>query len=346
MSLLSTATETIAAARLRRAVARRLATLDGGPETTLRAEIEEWAAEHRDRPAFLAADGSQRLTYVDFAGRVSRWARWTILHGVDRGEPIAVLMENRPERIAAWAGIAVASAVAALLDPALDGPALAAAVASVGARHLVVDAALLPRFETAAPHLTTMAAVWVHGPHPMAYPRLDEALADLSPERLRPADRRPIAASDDALWLAAPGAPPRRFGHRDLVRRMHALAAACGATRDDRLFLPELATDDPAAAVLPGAIATVGGVCLLRPPTAPTAIADDVAAARPTLVTCDDRTAGPLLSALAAAAASPRLVLAVGGCQDIGAARARHLVLSGDTLATGGGTRLWSAATR
>ncbi len=333
----TTATQAIAAARTRRAVARRLADLDVTPNQTLRDEIEEWAAAHRDRLAFLAVDGSERLTYGDFAGQAARWARWTILHGVGRGEPVVVLMANRPERIAAWTGIATAGAVAALLDPGLDGPTLAAAIATVAARHLVVDATLLPRFETAAPHLTAMAAVWVHGPHPMAYPRLDEALADLSPERLRPADRRPIAARDDALWLASPAHPPRRLDHHGLVRRMHALAAACGATRDDRLLLPDLAVGDPAAATLAGVTATVGGVCLLRPLAASTANTD----ARPTLVAYDDRTAETL-----AAGTTPRLVLAVGAGLDVGPPSARRLVLCDDTLTTAAGARLWTGAGR
>ena len=263
MGLWDTAADKIALARDRRAVARRLAELDVVPTQTLRDEIEEWAAAHRNRLALVSADGAERLGYEDLTGHAARWARWCILHGVARGEPVALLMANRPERVAAWLGVATCGAVAALLDPTRDGEALAAAIAVVAPRHLVVDGPLLPLFETAAPHLRAAAAVWVHGPHTMAYPRLDEALAELSTERLRPADRRPIAASDDALWIAGATGTPTRLDHRRVIRRLHAAAAALGLSRDDRLHLPDLGLTDPTVALAAGLAATAGGVGIL-----------------------------------------------------------------------------------
>ena len=257
MALWTTIAEKAAAVRTRRAIARRLADLDVTPNQTLRGEIEEWAAEHGDRLALVGAAGTERLSYDDLARRAARWARWTILHGIDRGEPVGLVMADRPERVAAWTGIAAAGAVAALLDPRRDGPALAAAIAAVAPRHLAVDAALLPRFESAAPHLTAMAAVWIHGPHAMAYPRLDEALDELSPERLRPADRRPISARDDALWLPSATGDPVRLSHRRVIRRLHAAAAACATGPGDRLLLAEAAAVD---ALAPGLTLTTGGV--------------------------------------------------------------------------------------
>ncbi|WP_333823704.1 AMP-binding protein [Pinisolibacter sp.] len=263
MGLWDTAADKLALTRDRRAVARRLAELDVAPTQTLRDEIEEWAAEHRDRLALVSADGVERLSYEDLVGRAARWARWCILHGVARGEPVALLMANRPERVAAWLGVAASGAVAALLDPTVDGETLAAAIAIVAPRHVVVDGTLLPLFETAAPHLTSAAAVWVHGPHTMAYPRLDEALAELSPERLRPADRRPIAATDTALWIAGATGGATRLDHRRVIRRLHAAAAALGLTRDDRLHLPDLGLADPAAALAACLAPTAGGVTVL-----------------------------------------------------------------------------------
>jgi acyl-CoA synthetase (AMP-forming)/AMP-acid ligase II len=263
MGLWDTAADKIALVRDRRAVTRRLAELDVAPTQTLRDEIEEWAAEHRDRLALVSADGTERLSYEDLVGHAARWARWCILHGVTRGEPVALLMANRPVRVAAWLGVAASGAVAALLDETRDGPALAAAITTVAPRHVVVDGPLLPLFETAAPHLMIAAAVWVHGPHSMAYPRLDEALAELSPERLRPADRRPIAASDEALWIVDTTGGSARLDHRRVIRRLHAAAAALGLSRDDRLHLPNLGLADPAAALAACLAATAGGVGVL-----------------------------------------------------------------------------------
>jgi fatty-acyl-CoA synthase len=348
MGLWDTAAETLAAARSRRAVAGRLAELDLTPHQTLREEIEEWAAEHGARPALATADGTERLGYDDLAGRVARWARWAILHGIGRGEPVALVMANRPERLAAWFGLAAAGAVALLLDPATDGRDLAAAITAAAPKHVVVDGALLPRFEAAAPHLGVAAMVWVHGPHTMAYPRLDEALAELSSERLRPVDRRPVAATDDALWLPTTTGEIRRLDHRRVIRSMHAAAAAAGARRDDRLWLPDLTLADPAAALAAGVTLTVGGLAVLEaraPSDAPAAITTPGPA---TLVAwdaasdADDRIHDEARPD-ATAPARPRLGLAIGLDTAAAAAGAdrrrlpRHLRwCDGDLLAASG----------
>lgn len=251
----------LTAASARRAATRRLAALD--PAATLREEIEEWVAEHGDRPALRALDDDRPTTVRDLAGRAARWARWTILHRTGGGEPVGLVMANRPERVAAWLGIAAAGGLAAVLDPGLGGPDLAAAIAAAGAPRLVVDAALLTRFEAAAPHLAVSAAVWVHGPHPMAYPRLDEALDELSPEPLRPADRRPIAATDPALRVVAATGTVVDLDHRSVLRALHAVAAAAGLDRGDRLLLPDLPLASAESVLLPGLALAAGALALL-----------------------------------------------------------------------------------
>lgn len=294
------------AAARRRAIGRRLAEIDRSASTTLRDEIEEWQAEHGDRPALLAADGSERLSYVDLAGRAHRWARWTILHGLGRGDRLALVMANRPERVAAWLGVAETGAVAALIDPTLEGEALAAALTAAAPAHVVVDAALLPRFESAAPHLSILAAVWVFGPHPMAYMRIDEALAELAADRLRPADRRPVAATDEALRLLGAEATPQRIDHRAAVRALHAAAVAAGLRRGDRLLVTEPGAADRAAPLVVGAALAAGCLAVLRPDGAPTPLADDLARHGATVL------AGRAPFDLGAAVPTLRLALALG----------------------------------
>lgn len=328
--------ERIAALATRRRITRRLAELDVTPGHTLRDELEEWTAEHGDRLALLAADGGERLSYAGLAGRAHRWARWSILHGLGRGDRLALILGNRPERLAAWIGVAETGAVAALLDPALAPEALAAAIAATGAPHVVVDGPLLPRFEAAAPHLTAMAAVWVFGPHPMAYLRVDEALDDLSPDRLRPADRRPVAAHDDALWLIGPDGTPRTLTHRAVLRRLHAAAAACGLRHDDRLFVPDLALAEPAAPLVPAAALAAGATAVL-------AVAETPPPAGTTLVAFDGRSR----LGSSPAPATLRLALAVGDAAHAdrpdGLSTA-GLGWRGGTLTTTGGRELFRDA--
>lgn len=317
--------ERLATARLRRAVARCLARLD--PAATLRDEIEEWAAEHGDRLALAATDGSERTSFAALAGRAHRWARWAILHGAAPGEPIALLVANRPERVAAWLGLAEAGATAMVIDEGLDGPALAAALTRLAPRRIVVDAALLSRFETATPHLALMAAVWVHGPHAMAYPRHDEALADLSPERLRPADRRAVTASDPAVGFID-DAGTMVLDHADALHALHAAAAALRLGVDDRLFVTP--ATGLSAVLAPGIGLAAGALGLLGADT--TALADALARHRPTVLALGPDDAPP--------AASPRRILGLGPAT----AGRRDLVWDGAGLATADGDLLWSAA--
>lgn len=334
MALGGRLTERIAATATRRAVARRLADLDPTPGLTLREEIEEWVAAHPDRTSLAAEDGSERLTYAELAGRAHRWARWAILHGVARGDRLVLLMANRPERIAAWLGLAEVGAVAALIDPALAPEALAAAIGAAGATHLVVDAPLLPRFEAAAPHLSAMAAVWVFGPHPMAYLRIDEALDELSSERLRPADRRPVAPGDEAIRVLGPTGPAS-LDHRAALRTMHAASAAARAGAGDRLFVVDLALDDVAAPLAPGLTLTVGGTAILRSEPASCPLADACAASRATLLAVD--AAGT--KGLAAPPPDLRLTLVIGAPAATSAAP-HTLSWRGETLRSAAGTNL------
>lgn len=337
MSLAATLADRLSTAALRRAVTRRLAEIDATPALTLRDEIEEWVAAHGPRLALLAADGSERTSFADLAGRAHRWARWTILHGVGRGDRLALLMANRPERLAAWLGVAETGAVAAVLDPTLDGAALAAAIERTGAAHLVVDAALLARFEEAATHLSALVAVWVHGPHPMAYMRIDEALDELSPDRLRPADRRPVAPGDHALWLIGDAGEPETLDHRRVIRTMHAASAATGARRDDRLLLDQTTSCDAAGLLAPGVTLTVGGSAVLRPAEAPTQLADDLARHRPTLLATTTLPAAPL-------ATPPRLALVLGACASGAGALLRTLRWRAGALRGGADREIWRDA--
>ena len=55
--------------------------------------------------------------------------------GIGRGEGVALLMENRPEFLASWMGLAKLGAVTALINTNLTGKALRHALARVeGAR--------------------------------------------------------------------------------------------------------------------------------------------------------------------------------------------------------------------
>ena len=82
---------------------------------------------------------------------------------VYKGDVVALLMPNRPEYVTVWLGVAKIGGVTALLNTNLTGASLAHCMNVVNARIIVVDAALLPLFDTAKPHLAAGVKLFIHG---------------------------------------------------------------------------------------------------------------------------------------------------------------------------------------
>ena len=71
-------------------------------------------------------------------------------NGIGRGTPVALLMENRPDYIAAWLGLFKVGAQVALINTNLVGTALAHSIAISGARHAIVGAELADQLSRSA----------------------------------------------------------------------------------------------------------------------------------------------------------------------------------------------------
>lgn len=230
-----------AEARADATLAERLARLADDPVRSLRDEVEEWAAEGRDRLALAGPD--ETLAFRDLYAEANRWSRWAIVVGLAPREPAALMMPASPRRLAAVLGLSAVGVIATIFDPALAPTTLAAALDAVRPAQIVVDATLLPTFEAAAAHLAHAGSVWVHGPHAMAYRRVDEALAGLSAVRLTGRDRRPLAAADPCVAIVRADAAGRtRVDHLDQARVFMlavVLADLLGLRRDDRLAVTE-----------------------------------------------------------------------------------------------------------
>lgn len=294
-------------AKAAKALDARLAAIAADADRSCRDEIEEWTAAGRDRPALIGP--AETLAYRDLYGEANRWGRWAILHGIAAGEPVVLLAGARPVRFAAFVGLASVGVIPAFLDPTLTADAIAAAIGALRPAHVVVDGDLLAAFETAAPHLAHPCAVWIHGPHSMAYRRIDEALAELAPVRLIGRDRRPIAHGATAVLVVHADADHRphveRLDHGRLMAVSMELATLLGTTRDDRLAVIEtrLTLESLLAPVI--ALAT-GAACRLVAALAEPDPLDAAAAFRPTVLFVDD-------PAPAVPAPSLRLILTRAG---------------------------------
>jgi fatty-acyl-CoA synthase len=206
--------------------------------------LEERAAKSGGRTALVFE--AERWTYEDWNGAANRVAWWGADQGIGRGESVALLMENRPEFLATWMGLAKLGAVTALINTNLTGKALRHALAASKARHLIVGSECLDRFASTEGDLEAPLRVWVaRDPYaaarPLAWPSgaedLDAALAEMTPANPPRSFREGLVTGDDLFYIYTSGTTglPKaaRFSHLRFFSTGDLAAWALGLRRTD-----------------------------------------------------------------------------------------------------------------
>ena len=111
--------------------------------------IEESARRHADR-VFVEFDG-RTLSYAEFNRAANRVAHWAIERRLHKGDVVALMMENRPEYLCVWAGLAKAGVTTALINTHLSGDSLAHVIDSAQCRAIVVGDECLAEYRALAP---------------------------------------------------------------------------------------------------------------------------------------------------------------------------------------------------
>jgi fatty-acyl-CoA synthase len=130
-----------------------------GQTYTVGDRVEEKARAHGER-TFLLFEG-ERLSYSELNARANRVAHAAREVGLRTGDVAALLMENRPEFLVTWMGLAKLGVTTALLNTHVRGDALRHALATTGARHLFTGSECLgavATLEPAALHGVTLLA--------------------------------------------------------------------------------------------------------------------------------------------------------------------------------------------
>src|SRR5262245_52671567 len=124
------------------------------------------AAERPD-DIFLRFAGGE-VSFAEADGRVSAVAGGLARLGIDRAQPVPVLLPNCAEFVVTWLALCRLGAVATLVNTALRGPALRHALELTSARQMVVHSSLTPWLEPVVPELSTLRTAVVVGDHPAA----------------------------------------------------------------------------------------------------------------------------------------------------------------------------------
>lgn len=217
--------------------------------------VAERARASPDAIAFYHLDST--MSYGALNAAADRVAHWAHGAGVKRGDAVALLMENRPQYVAAWLGLLKVGAIAALINTNLRGAALAHSIDISGARHAIVGAELDAAFLEAAPQLEQRPSGWRDGGGAVGMEDFDAALAAAPATAADPSWRDDVTCADKAFYIYTSGTTglPKasNFTHLRMLFMMHGFAGGLNAKASDRMYN-----------VLP-LYHSAGGVCALGP---------------------------------------------------------------------------------
>ena len=121
--------------------------------------IEQWA--ERSPSSIAIRFEGESTSYAELNAAANRYANWAVSRGLGLGDVVAVLMENRPEYMACWLGLAKVGAIGALINTNLTGSSLAHCVLISEARLLVLGDELRDTWVGARDQLEEKPQVWV-----------------------------------------------------------------------------------------------------------------------------------------------------------------------------------------
>jgi fatty-acyl-CoA synthase len=236
--------------------------------------IEQRAAAHPERPFLLFED--RRISYGTFNALANQVAHWASQHGLRCGDRVALMMQNRPEYLIAWAGLAKLGVVIPLINPNLRGAALRHVLQACETPWLLLGAECLDHLRTVPSAECPIRTVFVwaeneaeHGSdaHPSAQP-LGPELARMPTDNPPPALRHGLVAGDDLFYIYTSGTTgypkPAHFSHMRFIAIGDGMAGVAGFRAGDVIYCPIPLYHGAGGAVVPASALHVGGAMALR----------------------------------------------------------------------------------
>jgi fatty-acyl-CoA synthase len=242
------------------------ADLESDPRRTLPMLLDAAAATHAESIALI--DAQETLTFSALQARAQRIARWALAQGWDKGDAVALLMENRADYLALWLGLTRVGVTVALLNTALPASALAHCVTVARARALIVSAKFAGRGAEAAGQCDAELRVIARG--------------EIATESDGASIESRVTLDDCALLIFTSGTTglPKAaiVSHRRLVSWALWFKGLIDATPGDRMYncLPLYHSVGGVVAVFPVLLA--GGAVVLRERFSASAFWDEVIA--------------------------------------------------------------------
>jgi fatty-acyl-CoA synthase len=176
---------------------------DPDAEYTLADAIEDAVDDHAER-TFISFEGRD-ITYADFEARANRFAHWGQSVGLKAGDTVALFMENRPDYIAFWTGMAKIAVKTALINYNLAGGGLAHCIKVVDCKAIVMNPELAPQFASAREQVSLPLGAFTLGGAVDGFEQIDKAVDQAAPGRLDKAVRAGMKGGEVALYIYTSG---------------------------------------------------------------------------------------------------------------------------------------------
>jgi len=235
-------------------IAREIKFLSGLARTLwavreIKPDSEDLIADDFERAVDRFADHTaivfenERLTYRQLEALANRFAAWADAQGLAAGETVALLLPNRSEYVAAWAGLSKVGVATALINNNLTGAALAHCLSISGASHVLTDVETLAAVDTIRAGLPRTLTYWlIDAERDLAPDRraFDLKTPKLAPERPPRARRAGIKAKDVALYIYTSGTTgmPKaaKITHMRAQLYMRSFAGATNTKASDKIY--------------------------------------------------------------------------------------------------------------
>jgi fatty-acyl-CoA synthase len=212
---------------------------DPDAEYTLADAMEEAVDDHDER-TFISFEG-QEISYAEFDARANQFAHWGLSAGLKKGDCVALFMENRPDYIAFWAGMAKIAVKTALINYNLTGAGLAHCVKITNARAIVMNPELAPNFESARSQTPLDLGAFVLGGQTQGLTPIDAAVDAMPTTRPDRSVRAGVKGAEVVLYIYTSGTTglPKaaKITHVRAQGLMRVFVDATDAHRTDRILL-------------------------------------------------------------------------------------------------------------
>lgn len=177
-------------------------------------------------------------TYAELDALSNRFAHWALTQGYNHESCVAIVMENRPELIAAWFGLSKVGVKAALVNPQLSGQSLVHCIDTSNAVAIVCDASLDAVLVQARPSLSDNTAIWSwDGIVGQSLKHAITACPDTRPARIH---RQDLRAKDVCLYMFTSGTTgmPKaaKMTHLRVMLGMKVFVAQIASTPNDVMY--------------------------------------------------------------------------------------------------------------